>query len=82
MQQYKTIDDLIVKLEEFKESFGNIPILISSNGSDDDFLKPLMEAFTVKISEKETDDSQIAVVLANYEIIDADENNNPMEAGL
>ena len=82
MQQYKTIEDLITKLEEFKESFGNIPILISSNGSDDDFLKPLMEAFTVKISEKETDDSQIAVVLANYEIIDADENNNPMEAGL
>ncbi len=82
MQQYKTIDDLIVKLEEFKESFGNIPILISSNGSDDDFLKPLMEAFTVKISEKETDDSQIAVVLANYEIVDADENDNPMEAGL
>ena len=41
-----------------------------------------MEAFTVKISEKETDDSQIAVVLANYEIVDADENDNPMEAGL
>ena len=82
METFKTIDVLITKLEEFKESFGNIPILISSNGSDEDFLKPLVEAFTVKISEKETDDSQIAVVLANYEIIDADENDIPMEAGL
>ena len=52
METFKTIDDLIAKLEEFKESFGNIPILISSNGSDEDFLKPLVEAFTVKISEK------------------------------
>lgn len=74
METFKTIDDLIAKLEEFKESFGNIPILISSNGSDDDFLKPLMEAFTVKISEKETGDSQIAVVLANYELIDSDDD--------
>lgn len=75
METFKTIDDLIIKLEEFKESFGNIPILISSNGSDEDFLKPLVEAFTVKISEKETDDSQIAVVLTNYELIDSDDDN-------
>lgn len=75
METFKTIDDLITKLEEFKESFGNIPILISSNGSDEDFLKPLVEAFTVKISEKETDDSQIAVVLTNYELIDSDDDN-------
>ena len=27
METFKTIDDLITKLEEFKESFGNIPIL-------------------------------------------------------
>lgn len=75
METFKTIDDLITKLEEFKESFGNIPILISSNGSDEDFLKPLVETFTVKISEKETDDSQIAVVLTNYELIDSDDDN-------
>lgn len=75
METFKTIDDLITKLEEFKESFGNIPILISSNGSDEDFLKPLVEAFTVKISEKEIDDSQIAVVLTNYELIDSDDDN-------
>lgn len=82
METFKTIDDLIVKLEEFKENFGNIPILISSNGSDDDFLKPLMEAFTVKISEKETDDSQIAVVLTNYEIVEADDDESLMEVEL
>ena len=75
METFKTIDDLITKLEEFKESFGNIPILISSNGSDEDFLKPLIEIFPINITEKETDDSQIAVVLTNYELIASDDDN-------
>lgn len=81
METFKTIQDVIQELQEIEDSFGNLPVLISSDGSDGDFLRPLCNIFTVCMTEKETDDTQNAVVFSNYEIEDATEDDIPMEVG-
>lgn len=76
---YICIDDLINDLMTFKNQYGNLPIVISANGSDEDFLKPLKVVFGINMVEQITEDNQAAVVLSNYIITDSEETDTEIE---
>lgn len=77
--EYICIDELIKELMVYKDQYGNLPILISADGSDIDFLKPLKEVFGVNMTEQTTGDTQLAIVLTNYEIEEFEDSGNETE---
>lgn len=74
--QYICINDLIKELTFYQDQYGNLPILVSAEGSDIDFLKPLREVFGINMIEESTGETQLAVVLTNYYIEDFDDSDN------
>ena len=80
MNEYLTIDQLINKLATTRAEFGNIPVLISADGTDEEFLRPIGDVFTVNIKDKKIGDNQICMVISNYEVEEATDDNTPMEA--
>lgn len=64
--KYVTIDSLMNHLAELRANYGNLPILISSDSSDEDFLRPLVSIFGINITKDDTNENQHAVVLTNY----------------
>lgn len=80
MNEYLTIDQLINKLATTRAEFGNIPVLISADGTDEEFLRPIGDVFTVNIKDKKIGDNQICMVISNYEVEEATDDDTPMEA--
>lgn len=70
------IDELLNTLAAFRARFGNIPVLISAEGSDEDFLKPMKTVFGINMTNLDTDENQPAIVLANYIITDNDDDTD------
>lgn len=64
--KYVTIDSLMSRLAELRANYGDLPILLSSDSSDKDFLRPLVSMFDINITMNNTNENQHAVVLANY----------------
>lgn len=79
MNEYLTIDQLINKLATTRAEFGNIPVLISADGTDEEFLRPIGDVFTVNIKDKKIGDNQICMVISNYEVEEATDDDTPME---
>lgn len=79
MSEFLTIDQLINKLATTRAEFGNIPVLVSADGTDDEFLRPIGDVFTVNIKDKKIGDNQICLVISNYEIEDATEDDTSMK---
>ncbi len=80
MNEYLTIDQLINKLATTRAEFGNIPVLISADGTDEEFLRPIGDVFTVNIKDKKIGDNQICMVISNYEVEEATDDDTPMKA--
>ena len=74
MNDFKTIDDLINELKEYKQTFGNIPILLSFMDANEKVLCPLISAFHCTITHKPSKESQDVIILADYQL-----NNNDSE---
>lgn len=79
MNEYLTIDQLINKLATTRAEFGNIPVLISADGTDEEFLRPIGDVFTVNIKDNTIGDNQICMVISNYEVEEAADDDTPME---
>lgn len=77
--EYICIDDLIKELKIYRNQYGNLPVLISAEGSNIDFLKPLKEIFGVNMTEQATGNTQLAIILTNYEVEDIDDSGNNVE---
>lgn len=78
-KKYITISELMNSLAEYMGMYGDIPILISSDETESGFLRPLEAKFVCQITEEATDEKQCCVVLANYEIEDAEDEENEEE---
>ena len=76
MSEYLSIDQLINALAAERAEYGNIPVLVSADGTDDEFLKPIGDIFAINIKDKKIGDSQICVVITNYEIKDVEDEQN------
>lgn len=79
MNDYLTIDQLINKLATTRAEFGNIPVLVSADGTDEEFLRPIGDVFIVNIKDKKIGDNQICLVISNYEVEEATDDDTPME---
>lgn len=79
MNEYLTIDQLINKLATTRAEYGNILVLISADGTDEEFLRPVGDVFTVNIKDEKIGDNQICMVISNYELEEATEDDTPME---
>lgn len=80
MNEYLTIDQLINKLATTRAEFGNIPVLVSADGTDEEFLRPIGDVFIVNIKDKKIGDNQVCLVISNYEVEEATEDDTSMEA--
>lgn len=76
MSKYLSLDQLINALAAKRAEYGNIPVLVSADGTDDEFLKPIGDIFAINIKDKKIGDSQICVVITNYEIKDEKDEQN------
>lgn len=79
MSEYLSIDQLINALAAKRAEYGNIPVLVSADGTDDEFLRPIGDIFTIDIKDKKIGDSQICVVISNYTVDEPSENETPIE---
>lgn len=79
MSEYLTIDQLINKLATTRAEFGNIPVLVSADGTDEEFLRPIGDVFIVNIKDKKIGDNQVCLVISNYEVEEATDDDTPME---
>lgn len=66
VQTYITIDTLLNHLAYYRATYGDLPILVSTDSADKDFLRPLASIFTIDLVDTKTNDKQPAVVLSNY----------------
>lgn len=78
MSEYLTIDQLINKLATTRAEFGNIPVLVSADGTDEEFLRPIGDVFIVNIKDKKIGDNQVCLVISNYEVKEATEDDTSM----
>ena len=79
MSEYLSLDQLINALAAKRAEYGNIPVLVSADGTDDEFLRPIGDIFAIDIKDKKIDDSQICVVISNYTVDEPSENETPIE---
>lgn len=79
MSEYLTIDQLINKLATTRAEFGNIPVLVSADGTDEEFLRPIGDVFIVNIKDKKIGDNQVCLVISNYEVEEATEDDTSMK---
>ena len=79
MSEYLSIDQLINALAAKRAEYGNIPVLVSADGTDDEFLRPIGDIFAINIKDKKIGDSQIYVVITNYTVDEPSENETPIE---
>ena len=52
MSEYLSIDQLINALAAKRAEYGNIPVLVSADGTDDEFLRPIGDIFAININDK------------------------------
>ena len=79
MSEYLSIDQLINTLAAKRAEYGNIPVLVSADGTDDEFLRPIGDIFAIDIKDKKIGDSQICVVISNYTVDEPSENETPIK---
>lgn len=79
MSEFLTLSQVIWMLEAKQAELGDVPVLISADGTDDEFLRPIGNIFAINIKDKTIGDNQVCVVISNYEIEDATEDDTPME---
>lgn len=79
MSEYLSLDQLINALAAKRAEYGNIPVLVSADGTDDEFLRPIGDIFAIDIKDKKICDSQICVVISNYTVDEPSENETPIE---
>ena len=79
MSEYLSIDQLINALAAKRAEYGNIPVLVSADGTDDEFLRPIGDIFDIHIKDKKIGDSQICVVITNYTVDEPSENETPIK---
>ena len=68
--EFFTVSTLIDRLKGYKEKYGDLPILLST---DANHLFPMQSEFLMMITEKETNDGQLAVVFCDTKITDLEE---------
>ena len=79
MSEYLSLDQLINALAAKRAEYGNIPVLVSADGTDDEFLRPIGDIFAININDKKIGDSQICVVITNYTVDEPSENETPIK---
>lgn len=75
MSEFLTLSQVIWMLEVKQAELGDVPILVSADGTDDEFLRPIGNIFAINIKDKTVGDDQVCVVISNYEIEDATEDD-------
>lgn len=75
MSEFLTLSQVIWMLEVKQAELGDVPVLVSADGTDDEFLRPIGNIFAINIKDKTVGDDQVCVVISNYEIEDATEDD-------